>query len=71
MTHRFYRIDGTPAVKDPLSRSFEKVGYEVPWQKLAAEFDDETFRVQVLDEGESAARDWRDDLEKLLEFAVY
>ena len=49
---------------------FQKVGYKVPWQKLAADFEDETFRVQVLDEGEYADRDWRDDLKKLLDAAV-
>ena len=49
---------------------FEKVGYKVPWQKLAADFEDETFRFQVLDEGEYKDRDWRDDLKKMLESAV-
>jgi hypothetical protein len=33
MTRRFYRMDGSPAVKDPLFRFFEMVGYKVPWQK--------------------------------------
>ncbi len=28
-----------------------------PWQKLAADFQDETFRFQVLDEGEYKDRD--------------
>ena len=41
-----------------------------PWQKLAADFQDETFRFQVLDEGEYADRDWRADLKKLLESTV-
>ena len=49
---------------------FQKVGQKVPWQKLAEDFQDETFRFQVLDEGEYADRDWRDDLEKLLESAL-
>ncbi|HLE61645.1 MAG TPA: hypothetical protein VI750_00835 [Pyrinomonadaceae bacterium] len=40
------------------------------WQKLAAGFDVETFRVQVLDQGEYTARDWRDDWKNLLESAV-
>jgi len=48
----------------------EKVGEKVPWQKLAADFEDETFRFQVLDEGEYTDRDWRDDLKKLLQSAV-
>ena len=38
--------------------------------KLAEDFQDETFRFQVLDEGEYADRDWRDDLKKLLDSAV-
>jgi len=49
---------------------FERVGYKVPWQTLAEDFRDETFRFQVLDEGEYADRDWRDDLKKLLHSAV-
>ncbi len=48
----------------------ERVGYKVPWQKLVADFQDETFRFQVLDEGEYKDRDWQDDLKKLLESAV-
>ena len=36
------------------------------------DLDDETFRFQVLDEGEYEDRDWRDDLKKFLEDpAVY
>ena len=56
--------------KRKVASYFQKVGYKVPWQKLAADFEDETFRVQVLDEGEYADRDWRDDLKKLLDAAV-
>jgi type III restriction enzyme len=56
--------------KRKIASYFQKVGHKVPWQKLAADFEDETFRVQVLDEGEYTDRDWRDDLKKLLESAV-
>ena len=56
--------------KRKVAHYFQKVGYKVPWQKLAKDFEDETFRVQVLDEGEYADRDWRDDLKKLLEAGV-
>jgi type III restriction enzyme len=56
--------------KRKVARYFEQVGYKVPWQKLAEDFEDETFRFQVLDEGEYADRDWRDDLKKLLDSAV-
>ncbi|GEM_PF-2597789 len=48
----------------------EKGGQKVPWQRLAADFEDETFRFQVLDEGEYKDRDWQDDLKKLLESPV-
>lgn len=57
--------------KRKIANDLQKVGYKVPWQKLAADFEDETVRFQVLDEGEYADRDWRDDLKKLLESAVY
>ena len=53
--------------KRKVAKYFEKVGYKVPWQKLAEDFQDETFRFQVLDEGDYTDRDWRDDLRKLLE----
>ncbi len=53
-----------------VARYFEKVGRKVLWQKLAVDFQDDTFRFQVLDEGEYADRDWRDDLKKLFESAV-
>ncbi len=46
---------------------FEKVGHKVPWQQLAEEFADHTFRFQILDEGDYTDRDWKDDLRRLLE----
>jgi type III restriction enzyme len=55
--------------KRGIASYFQRVGYKVAWQKLAKDFEDETFRVQVLDEGEYTDRDWRDDLKKLLESA--
>jgi type III restriction enzyme len=58
------------AYKRTVAGYFEQVGRKVPWQKLAEDFHDETFRFQVLDEEEYADRDWRDDLKKLLESAV-
>lgn len=53
--------------KRKVANYFEKVGRKVPWQKLAEDFEDETFRFQVLDEGEYTDRDWRDELKALLE----
>jgi hypothetical protein len=46
---------------------FERAGREVPWQQLGEEFANHTFRFQILDEGEYADRDWKDELRKLLE----
>ena len=49
---------------------FERAGRKVTWQQLGEEFEDHTFRFQILDEGEYADRDWRDDLRKLLEAPI-
>jgi hypothetical protein len=46
---------------------FEKTGREVPWQQLAEEFEDHTFRFQVLDQGEYADQDWKHELKQILE----
>jgi len=53
--------------KRSVAAFFEKAGRKVPWQKLAQEFENHTFRFQILDEGDYADKDWRDDLKKLLE----
>lgn len=53
--------------KRSVARYFGKIGRRVTWQKLGADFENETFRFQVLDEGEYEDRDWRDDLKKFLE----
>ncbi|MGH9427592.1 MAG: hypothetical protein ACRD2L_14970, partial [Terriglobia bacterium] len=49
---------------------FEKIGRKVPWQKLGKDFQDQTFRFQVLEEGEYTDRNWADDLRRLLETPV-
>jgi type III restriction enzyme len=49
---------------------FDKTGRKVPWQKLGEEFENHQFRFQILDEGDYADRDWRDDLARLLEGAA-
>jgi hypothetical protein len=46
---------------------FGKVGRKVRSQKLGEDFQDQTFRVQVLDEGEYEDRDWKADLKKMLD----
>jgi type III restriction enzyme len=53
--------------KRKVAEYFGRIGHKVPWQKLSKDFADETFRVQVLDEGEYEDKDWRADLRKLLE----
>jgi type III restriction enzyme len=53
--------------KRSVANFFEKAGHKVPWQKLAQDFENHQFRFQILDEGDYADRDWRDDLKKLLE----
>ena len=52
--------------KRSIADYFGKVGHKVSWQKLAEDFTDNRFRVQVLDEGDYADRDWRDELKRLL-----
>jgi type III restriction enzyme len=62
-------LQGNPDTdyKRSIADYFSKLGHEVPWQKLAADFRDSTFRVQVLDEGEYGDRTWKDELKELLE----
>ncbi len=62
-------LQGNPDTqyKRSIADYFSKLGHEVPWQKLAADFRDSTFRVQVVDEGEYGDQTWRDELKTLLE----
>jgi len=62
-------LQGNPDTeyKRSIARYFSEVGRKVPWQKLAEDFRDSTFRVQVVDEGEYGDQTWKDDLKKLLE----
>ena len=52
--------------KRSIAHYFGKIGRKVSWQKLGEDFKDQTFRFQVLDEGDYEDRDWRDDLKRLL-----
>lgn len=52
--------------KKSVAEYFDKVGKKVTWQKLAQEFEGDQFRFQVLDEGEYADRDWKDELRQVL-----
>jgi type III restriction enzyme len=62
-------LQGNPDTdyKRSIADYFSKLGHKVPWQKLAADFRDSTFRVQVLDEGEYGDRTWKDELKELLD----
>jgi type III restriction enzyme len=65
-------LQGNPDTnyKRSIAKYFSEIGHEVPWQKLAEDFRDSTFRVQVVDEGEYGDQTWRDELKKLLEASV-
>ncbi len=52
--------------KRSLAEFFNKVGHQVPWQKLAEDFSDNRFRVYIIDEGEYKDHTWRDELKKRL-----
>jgi len=45
---------------------FTRVGREVTWQELGEGFEKHCFRFQILDQGDYADRDWRDDLNRML-----
>jgi len=46
---------------------FTKIGREVTWQELGEGFEKHCFRFQILDQGDYADRDWRDDLSRMLQ----
>jgi len=46
---------------------FTKIGQEVTWQELGEGFEKHCFRFQILDQGDYADRDWRDDLNRMLQ----
>ena len=52
--------------KRDVARTFEQLGRKVTWQELGEGFDKNWFRFQVLDQGDYADRDWKDDLHKML-----
>lgn len=52
--------------KRRIAQVFSDIGKKVTWQELSKGFKDQQFRFQVLDEGEYASQDWREDLKKLL-----
>jgi len=62
-------LKGSPDTdyKRSVASYFGKTGHKVPWQKLGEEFENHQFRFQILDEGEYADKDWRDELRRLLE----
>jgi type III restriction enzyme len=52
--------------KRSVAEYFEKLGRSVSWQELGEDFQNHQFRFQILDEGQYADRDWRDELNRLL-----
>lgn len=52
--------------KRNVARVFEEIGKQVTWQELGEGFDEHCFRFQILDQGDYADRDWREDLNKML-----
>lgn len=46
---------------------FTQVGREVTWQELGEGFEKHCFRFQILDQGDYADKDWRDDLNRMLQ----
>lgn len=52
--------------KKSIAEYFNKVGKKVTWQKLAKEFEGDQFRFQILDEGDYADRNWKDELKQVL-----
>src|SRR5207253_193407 len=56
--------------KRSMADYLEKTGRKVKWQEVGQEFEDHRFRFQVLDEGDYADRDWREELKRLLESAT-
>jgi len=46
---------------------FTRIGREVTWQELGEGFEKHCFRFQILDQGDYADRDWRDDLSRMLQ----
>jgi type III restriction enzyme len=53
--------------KRNVAKYFERAGHRVPWQKLGEEFENHTFRFQILDEGEYSDQEWRGELKRLLD----
>lgn len=53
--------------KRSVAEIFDRVGHEVTWQQLGADFKDHVFRFQILDEAGPHGRDWSDKLSELLE----
>lgn len=52
--------------KRDVARLFSEVGKKVSWQQLGDEFKDHRFCFHILDEGQEAGRDWKDELRAIL-----
>ncbi|MGN6725532.1 MAG: DEAD/DEAH box helicase [Tepidisphaeraceae bacterium] len=52
--------------KRDIAKVFTKLGQRVSWQELGSEFKDHRFCFHVLDEGQEAGREWKDELLAIL-----
>ncbi|HLJ11026.1 MAG TPA: hypothetical protein VKU82_07550 [Planctomycetaceae bacterium] len=46
---------------------FNDLGHRVSWQQLGEDFQDHVFRFQILDEAQDFGRDWKDELQTVIE----
>jgi len=53
--------------KRDLASYYTKVGQCVTWQQVGTGSEENCFRFQILDQGDYADRDWRDDLNRMLQ----
>lgn len=53
--------------KREVASYFSQVGKCITWQELGEGFEKHCFRFQILDQGDYADRDWRDDLNRMLQ----
>ncbi|MDQ2687245.1 MAG: hypothetical protein M3Y28_05195 [Armatimonadota bacterium] len=49
---------------------FTQIGRQVTWQELGEGFEEHCFRFQILDQGDYADKDWRDDLNRMLQLSL-
>jgi type III restriction enzyme len=65
-------LEGNPdtTYKRNVANVFNEVGRRVSWQELGEDFQDHVFRFQILDEAQDFGRDWKDELEDVVQSLV-